>query len=235
MVEIMRRLIAIVSCHHYRSRADVLRDTWAKIASSSFDVRFFLGGGQPERDDEVIIDAPDDYKSLRLKTQKVFSWAYAQGYNHIFKTDDDVYVIPKRLMDAFIMRDYVGRVRGPSRENVAPQIYGPGESSFCSGFGYWLSQGAAKIVAEAKDNGDWAEDRFVGNVLAQRGIRPIHDPNIMLWPPLTGHFCHLSNDHCISCRRQYQTASVICPYAKPGVISEMHKRYIETGVIPTWL
>lgn len=230
----MRRLVAIVSCHRFRSRADVLRNTWAKDALG-YDIRFFVGGGEAQRSDEVVIDVPDDYKSLRLKTQRVFSWAHDQGYDHIFKTDDDVYVILERLTKTFILRDYVGRVRGPSRENVAPQIYGPGESSFCSGFGYWVSRGAAKIIADAPDNGDWAEDRFAGNILAYRGIRPIHDPNIMLWPPLTGHFCHVPNDRCASCRRQYQTASVICPYNKPDAIPELHKRYVETGVIPTWL
>lgn len=229
----MRLLIAVVSCHKFRERADLLRHVWVPDVRDA-DVRFFLGRGHGEpKPDEVWLDVADDYRSLRQKVQTVFGWAVAQGYDAVFKTDDDVLVLPDRLVKIFVRRDYVGRVRGPSRENDAPRIYGPNESSFCSGFGYWLSRKAAGIVAEAPDNGDWAEDRYVGNVLARSGIRPVHDDTILLWPPLQGHYCHVPNGRCRSCVAQYAGASVLCPHQRPEVIPKLYDSYKKTSFIPT--
>lgn len=236
----MSFLIAVVTCHQekFKARADVARRTWVPRAAGLFDVKFFLGsGGEGEpREDEVWLDCPDDYKNLRLKTQHVFRWAADHAYSFVFKTDDDVYIIPERLNKSFMARDYSGRVRGPSQENEAPKIYGRGETNFCSGFGYWLSQNAARVVAEAPDNGDWAEDRFTGNILAKAGIRPVHDDTMLLWPPLQGHICHNSNQRCGACVQQYAHVSVLCPYARPEVIEQLHNEYLRTGgFIPTWM
>ena len=44
-----------------------------------------------------------------------------------------------------------------------------------SGFGYWLSRRAMEVVAKARHNGDWAEDRWVANVLANAGIYGMND------------------------------------------------------------
>jgi Galactosyltransferase len=226
-------LISIVSCHKFRERADALRRTWVPRVPEGITVKFFVGGGEAERPDEIVLDCPDDYPSFRLKVQRMFAWAVAHGFQHIFKTDDDVYVIPDKLIKSMPRFHYAGRVRAPSGENDAPRIYGPTESNFCSGFGYWLSRDAANLVAQAPDNGDWAEDRFTGNALFRHGIRPWNDPTVMLWPPLYGHFCHAPNPSCTACRQQYATASVICPYARPDVIEKLDRSWLEIGFIPT--
>lgn len=237
----MKQLIAVMTSRlfpKFTERANIARNTWAlDAADSGWDVRFFVGS-RPEflgllTDDEVLLDAPDDYKGLRIKTQKMFAWAVARGYDRILKTDDDVYVIPSRLGDGFERYDYVGRVRGPSRENDAPRIYGSAEVSFCSGFGYVLSQRAAQIVAEAPDNGDWAEDRFAGQALFRAGIRPTNNPGMKLWPPLEGHLCGREHGTCPSCLAQYDGAVVVCPYDKPSVIPRMHEMFKQSGAIPT--
>lgn len=232
----MRRLIAVVTCHRYRGRAQAIRETWARDVSGA-DVRFFFGVNATEEPwpDEVRLDVPDDYDHLRHKVQAVFGWAVAQGYDWVFKTDDDVLVLPERLLNNFVAFDYVGRVREPSRENVAPRIYGDSERQFCSGFGYWLSARAARVVAEAPDNGDWAEDRFAGQALARVGLRPVHDRSILLWPPLSGHYCSLPNDKCTACALQYAQASVICPYARPDAVRGLYRYQREAGYIPTGL
>jgi|SRR5579859_7164056 len=232
----MHPLIAVITCGKFRERAYAQRRTWVKDAHG-FDVRFFLGqGNEAAYDDEVLLDCPDDYKSLRLKTQLMFRWAADAGYQQILKTDDDVLVIPERLRHAFCGDDYRGRVRGPSQENDAPRIYGAKETHFCSGFGYILSQRAARIVAEAPDNGDWAEDRFAGNALVRAGIVPVHDIRFLLWPPLGGHACGVPNVNCGACRAQYAYAAVICPYARPNVPEILYGFYKNHGgFIPTWL
>lgn len=204
------------------------------------DVCYFFGHGPLDFDgvqwpEEVRLDVPDDYEHFRPKVQAMFRWAVDQGYDFVFKTDDDVLVIPQRLFSGFTHHDYAGRVRGPSQENVAPQIYGRAEAPFCSGFGYWLSNRAARIVANAPDNGDWAEDRFAGQALFRAGINPYFNRGFLLWPPLSGHFCSKPNRDCAACWAQYRAAAVICPYARPEAVATLHGFYKESGFIPTWL
>ena len=231
----MRRLIAITSCQKFRDRIGILRATWLPEVRDA-DVRIFMGQGAEARDPEdVLLDVPDDYEHLRHKVQAAFAWSVEHGYDYTLKVDDDVLVLPDRLKNCFCERDYVGRVRGPSRENIAPRIYGNSETNFCSGFGYVLSRRAAEIVAASPDNGDWAEDRYVGNMLARKGIRATNDATVLLWPPLSGHFCHVPNGNCKSCIAQYAAASILCPHRRPEVIPVLWKSYKETGFVPTFL
>lgn len=235
-----RILIAVLTCRRFRERADLARATWAGWVEGA-DVRYFIGRGEDTessraREGEVVLDVADDYDSFRMKVQAAFRWALEQGYDFLFKTDDDVYLIPERLLaNATYRWEYAGRVRPASRENVAPKIYGGRESAFCSGFGYWLSRRAFRICAEAADNGDWAEDRFVGNTLARAGVRAYHDPSIQLWPPIVGHFCSVPNPDCVLCVREYVNASVVCPYDRPQAILGLHKWWTERRFIPTGL
>jgi hypothetical protein len=178
----MKVLIAVLTCHRFRSRADAVRVTWGKQLSGSrppsinsrhdVDLRFFLGGGTAERDDEVILNCGDAYLDLPHKLRAVCQWARAQGYDYIYKSDDDAYVVPGRLLaSGFEKHDYCGRLRGPSGNFSAP---------YCSGFGYWLSARAASILADARPNGDTAEDRYVANTLLASGVQPQHDPRYVV-------------------------------------------------------
>ena len=42
--------------------------------------------------------------------------------------------------------------------------------NYAAGGAYWLSRKAMTIVADAQPNGDWAEDRFVGDTLGSMGF-----------------------------------------------------------------
>jgi 2-polyprenyl-3-methyl-5-hydroxy-6-metoxy-1,4-benzoquinol methylase len=131
------------------------------------DVRFFLGGGYVTNQDEVILPCPDDYRSLPLKCKLMFQWALDQGYDYVFKTDDDVLVAPDRLLEAVpVGRDYVGRLRGPARGLPAP---------YCSGMGYWLSRKAMQARVDGADVDDFNEDLATGNILLRAGISGTHD------------------------------------------------------------
>lgn len=168
----MRLLIGIKTCHAFRDRADAQRKLWVKTAKG-IDIRFFLGGGVAQRDDEVILDCPDDYESLPAKTKAMCRWALENGYTHAFFSDDDCYIRPERLKLAHPNRhDYLGKVRGACNEiNPAP---------YCSGMGYWLSAKAMRIVAESNYTNTTAEDCMVGNVLHEAGITPVHDPRYVI-------------------------------------------------------
>ena len=225
-----------MSCLKFRKRADTLRSTWVTDIGDRAEVFFFLGNTHSFdlRNDEVSLNVPDDYPHLRHKVQAMCHWAVKEGYELILKCDDDVYLIADRL---FTLKyyDYSGRMRHPSREQGGPEIYGPKESFYCSGFAYWLSRRSAAIVASAPDNGDWAEDRFVGNALAKYGIFPVHDTRFQLWPSSYGerHVCTRPNPNCEACRQVFGSAIVLCPHEKQEAILHLHRWWHETGFIPT--
>jgi len=167
----MKPLIAVVTCEKFRSRADAQRQTWVPLIRA--DVRFFLG--KQDRDplpDEVFLDVPDDYHSLPQKVRAMNQWALANGYDKGLKLDDDTYVVPDRMMAAVPTQDYVGFL------NATPP------KPWCSGFCYWLSERAMRIIAAAEiPAGEWAEDRWVGGVLYDHGIHPLYDRRFALVIP----------------------------------------------------
>ena len=169
-------LIAIVTCKKNALRAQACKDTWvleARIAG--YNVEFFDG----ER-----LGVPDDYLSLPLKTKALCGWALGHGYNRILKCDDDTYIRVDRLwhMDD----DYAGIV------NLANDTGCPGlgipdfpegtiKFSYAKGGCYWLSKRSMSIIANSPSNGDWAEDRWVGQMLGEAGIHPMALPNFIMY------------------------------------------------------
>jgi Galactosyltransferase len=240
----MKILFAVVSCHKFRERDDVLRRTWVPDARKlGIDVAFFLGQGAAMREDEIILDVPDDYSNLRRKVQRTFALAVDQGYDFILKVDDDAVVLPEKwLASDFQSHDYVGHLRGPSGENgflerdgvrycSGFEVYRAEEKSYCSGFAYVLSNRAARIVADAPDNGDWAEDRFTGNALASSGILPHGNEEYIFWPtPCRAKF--VIGD-CPMCDWRYKNFIAICPYEQPDKLEGLYATYRKGGKFPT--
>lgn len=151
----MRMLIAIPSREGNVEKRQACRDTWLRCCESSVSHLFFLGGTtQTTVADEILLDCPDDF--LSHKVQAMCQFAFDQGYDYLFKCDDDTYVnTPRLLASGFEKHDYVGRSCG---------IHAQG------GAGYWLSHKAMGILAEAPKS-DWpSEDRWVGRTLHAAGI-----------------------------------------------------------------
>lgn len=163
----MKILVAIVTCAAYRHRADAQRETWVKDMASAFpsaDVRFFFGASGPRlRDDEVVLPVDDGYETLPLKVQRMFRWALDEGYDWVFKLDDDVYLRPERLATSVpsAPHEYCGRLRGASGKYPAP---------YASGFSYWISAKAMSLVVRSAWTGDKAEDRWIGNLLSRKNV-----------------------------------------------------------------
>lgn len=180
----MKTLIAIVTCHapRYVDRANAQRETWAPGDGENYDVRFFLGRlpfsdhslckswneHTKNRPGEVWLDVDDSYAGLPAKVRAVCAWALANGYEALFKTDDDTYIIPELLLKACEVPrfDYVGNVRCATGGYPAP---------YASGFSYWLSTRAMQVISTAELTADASEDRWVGNVLAKHEIFPAND------------------------------------------------------------
>lgn len=211
----MNRLICIPTCWKYASRAQTIRETWAPFcADNGFDLKFFIGrqpgvhtmGMRVFPDDTVFLQVDDDYFSLPLKVQAMFSWAISQGYEQAFKTDDDCYVVPELLARVPAEGHYVGRMRLPS---------GGYPAWFASGFAYWLSRAAMTAIHCTRWNGDWAEDRFVGNALAYNGFCGLSDkenyaPVGPTLPPRVIVRCNIKN------------AAVFCEFPNPQEMLELH-------------
>jgi len=153
-------LIAVVTCESRKAQAEAQRKTWVPLVQNAV-VKFFLA--KQNRDplpDEVFLDVPDDYKSLPLKVQAMIQWAVAHGFQSVFKCDDDCFVFPNRLLDLKPKAEYGGNVMEPG--------------AWCSGFGYWLGRDALEYLAAApRPFLALREDRWVGGVLASKGIRPV--------------------------------------------------------------
>jgi hypothetical protein len=150
----VRLLIAVTTCHARRRQADAQYFSWAKGVG---DVRFFLGEGKSEDVRDVILPVDDSYQGLPAKVKATMSWARSNGYDAVFKVDDDVYVVPERLYRAGYERfDYVGNFRAGNGG------YG---HAYASGFAYWLGSRAVSIIADAPLTEDTFEDRWVGNTL----------------------------------------------------------------------
>lgn len=212
----MRKLIAVICCDKLYSRVQAIRDTWANDMpkEGSADLRFFFGRGHESVAacrDEVTLDVEESYAGLPAKVQAMFGWATEQEYAYTFKTDDDVYVSPAMLLRcATTPYDYIGRFRGPS---------GGYPADYASGYGYWLSLKAARIVAESPLNKDWAEDRWVGNLLAVKRVQAWRDdtsyvhvhPQIMPQTICEGNIS--------------RQAAAFCEFSSPKLMREMHKCY----------
>jgi hypothetical protein len=204
-------LVAVATCHKYRARADAQRETWAKDIPEGMDVRFFLGGGQPERDDEIILPVDDGYNALPEKTRGICRWARTNGYQRLFKTDDDCYTQLNRLLASVPSAEYVGRKRGPSGIFPAP---------YCSGLGYWLGPAAIHIVAEAEMNGDTAEDRWIANVLLSRGINASHDGRYAVMSSMRNARSAQEGP------RQGNQLITVCEFT-PDAMKEVHRQWLE--------
>ena len=165
----MKILIAVTTCHMFRERANACRRTWVKDANN-VEVKFFLGhkDGYTPLADEVMLDCPDSYHYLTKKTQLLRKWALDNGFDYVWKVDDDAYIRPERLIP-LSGPDYIGRLRGPSGLYPSP---------YCSGFCYGLSRRSLEILAgcEWKESDDICEDRWTANRLLPAGVSPTLEP-----------------------------------------------------------
>lgn len=199
-----RVLIAIPACHRYaygqhkdsrighsdrltNERVDAIRDTWEKdVAAFSkyVDFKFFYGSQDPQApqreplEDEVFLSVPDDYDSLPIKVKAIIDYAYREGYDHLFKGDDDTFVYVDRLLASnFEDYDYLG------------YSYPAAGNYISGGPGYWLSRKSMSILAVTGVQG-WAEDKWVGDKLKARNITPVRDCRYL--PGFSPHWVDLA-------------------------------------------
>jgi hypothetical protein len=217
----MKILVAVTNCWMYRDRQDVIRQTWLQNVPKEIDVRFFLGrkpgslNWQKEYQlpDEVVVDVDDSYNGLPAKTREMCRYALANGYTHLFKTDDDVYVQLDRLLLASLQNygDYTGRKRGAS---------GNWPAAYASGFSYWLTRRAMKIIADAPLTNDPAEDRWVGNTLLQAGVPCVADYRYVVVNSTRNAVSYNEGP------RKGNTVVTACEFESPREMQAMHSQWV---------
>jgi hypothetical protein len=200
-------VILLISCCVDIRTHDAIRKTWG--ANSSIPYKFFLGSFNPDygihnvstHDDEVVVDAIDDRKSQTFKRRDTIRWAIREGYTNFFCAERDAYINTYRLLHSdFERADYIGWAGGPKFAGNAAS----------GGSGYWLSERAGHIVANAditptpNDPGiGQNEDDWVQKTLRQEGIvltedsrysmgesYDFHEPPVL--PTNENISCHLS-------------------------------------------
>lgn len=227
-------LVAVMSCEANRHRVREIRETWLKDADN-IDVRFFFGTTTPfqlsldldtRHRDEIYLDVPDDYNSLPLKVQGALNWAIANSYTNTFKTDDDTLVIPARLLKSgYFAHDYTGRLN-----SGAPcEYYNPVRGWASGGPGYWLSTRAMKAVTNATWNGDWAEDRWVGNTLHAAGLSCHNDMRYTLYP----FFADERTNFVTACNvMDNLRKEAITPSRVDVTLTSMYNTFVDKGFLP---
>ncbi len=156
-----RLLISVMSCQrdHALGHHETIRRRWGSALSDVSDVRFFVGGPQPEGllEDETWLDVPDGYPQLSLKTKGICVWMLEHNYDFVFKCDCDTSIFPNRFK-AYDYKDfdYVGRFYGGPPGTPGTAAAGPG---------YFLSRKSCKLISEHESPVTASEDQMVGDAL----------------------------------------------------------------------
>jgi hypothetical protein len=162
----MRVLIGVKSCEQDAANGfhHAIRETWGRDVNGA-DLKFFVGRGQRTlQSDEERLDCPDDYLSLPHKTRAIFRWALERGYDFAWLADTDTYIIPDRLLASkFEAYDLVGLFNGAI--GVPNATEGKYWAWISGGNSYSCSRRAMQIIVDTPHDGDWAEDRMVGQIL----------------------------------------------------------------------
>lgn len=152
----MKFLIAVCSCQRDKKlgQHDQIRISYGRALSSLADVRFFMGGDEPKDllQDEVWLNAPDNYRGLPAKMREVIRWALNHGYDYVWKVDCDTRIFSQDFEKfPFGHYDYVGKFLG--------------HEAYASGGGYGLSRRAMEVVLAFDGRAYWAEDVVTGEAL----------------------------------------------------------------------
>ena len=147
-----------------------VRETWG--LDSPIPYFFVLGRGCVAKyANDLVLDVPDGWLDLPLKTKEGHRWALDMGFDFIFQCFVDTFIDTERLLaSGFERNDYTGNKSEPY----------PGFTFAHGGPGYWTSRKAVKIVLDspidpAAFESDKYEDQWSGRRLGLAGIECFDD------------------------------------------------------------
>ena len=181
----MKPLLALYTCHAYNydmngmvsypvrpkmDRRTAIKQTWLNDVDIPY--KWFFGASPMAKaagDDETFLYCPDGYYHLPYKTRAIARWAVDNGYDRVFKVDDDTFIYWDRFKT------------GPAfAEEV--DYCGGGWEPYTYAFGgcYTLAGKMLHAVADADiPAGTWGEDCWVGDVAKKNGIALTKDPSYL--------------------------------------------------------
>ena len=168
----MRTLIAVVSCAAHAEYRKAIRETWLPLVpKDNADVLFFMGRGSTAVcSDEIVLDCDDSYLGLPEKVRAIVQYALKGGWDYVFKCDNDVVLLPSKLLaSGYETADFVGH-KNSSKEDPVPPY----------GFLYGLSKRSMQIIVEAELPRDNWDEGWVRTKLYEHGIMLRHDPRYTL-------------------------------------------------------
>jgi hypothetical protein len=118
--------------------------------------------------DEIVLDCPDAYAALPWKKRGIARFQAEHDFGHCLQLSDDAYVFDWVKMERCGYEKHA--YSGPKIDGVED-----GNPYFSGGTGYWISLEAAKLLLEGPLD-SWAEDYWVGSVMAKAGTRPVALP-----------------------------------------------------------
>jgi hypothetical protein len=171
-----RTLIAVISCYADASRGShqAIRETWGQDVAPA-DIQFFI----PEVNDyaplpdEVLLDVPGDYNHISDEVREILRWSLAAGYDYTFLCCNDLFCIPRLLLDSgFEKYDYSG-VFYPSYAVIGTRFIFDWNKTLLLvhpwtnlGLGSFVSRKAAELIVPVEFS-KWhsAADIHIGQVL----------------------------------------------------------------------
>jgi hypothetical protein len=224
-------LLAIVCCHHRAWATNVIRETWVADIKGRCDYKFFYGAGthSPIQDDEVILTGDDAYRGLACKVQNICKWTLANGYDGLWKLDDDTYCRPERILKVDVEgKDYIGRINGAT-DKYHMSRYARG------GVGYFLSKKsmtclASQPVPNPNIPQDYAEDSWVGRHLTEGGFECVNDGRLRCAPgsgPNRGPRPNGFQGWKIECPTMHNDIITTCEFLGSEML-EVHKEWLRT-------
>ncbi|MEP2718412.1 glycosyltransferase family 2 protein [Pseudophaeobacter sp.] len=198
-------LITVFSClPNLDTRIPAMRSGWLNLLKA-LDIPYVIivgnGDGRLEGD-TVHVDAPDNYEGLPQKTLATIRWVYENTrFSHLLKIDDDCFLNPDVFFHGQSYRkfDFYGRIlsrrpgdmdrawhneKSTSERGRFELDKSPEPSTYADGgTGYALSRTAMAAVIAAEDSPEgqhliqmsFMEDKMLGDLLAQQGIRPANE------------------------------------------------------------
>jgi galactosyltransferase len=136
-------LVAVISHRGGFEKRRIVRETWMTIVDPSITVKFFVGDYEGDEPDVVSLDCDDSYVGFLDKVREIVRWAIANGYDFMWKIDDDVQLHP-----ASFLSTQIGHVR--------PTVY--------KGWFYGLNVHAMAAVAAAAVPPVMFEEKWIGDI-----------------------------------------------------------------------
>lgn len=194
------------------------QNTWMKHSYPQIEIISYKGGAKNQFiNSELILNCPDDYESISLKTLMAFDWVNDNcKFDYIFRTNTSSYVNVKRLLDFCSKNDNNYLYRG----RIISDVFNNREVSWASGAEILMSKSSFDVLIDNKHfwNTALPDDVAIGSIFQEQKIE-IESSNSTLFDRKFFDRKNLDYEYHFRCR-------VDSPYYYPRFLDPILLRYI---------